>query len=170
MDPETRRTLALLLATWLSGGMLAFQMPELILAGYRTIHFHEFEAIDLRIERIGNVRGGNRGQRSYVVVEGQHHGQVLYLHKSEVPEMADVPGPESMVGRTIRILYRPGGSMYRMNGKPLAIAPFRERRISFVADGAKALAPATFFGILAIVLHVTRKGKLAGGGFTPTNS
>jgi hypothetical protein len=169
MDPDARRTLALMLTIWLSGGMLAFQMPKVILASYRAIHFNEFKAIDLRIERIGNVRGGNRGQRSYVVVEGQHQGQVLYLHKTEVPEMADVPAPESMVGRTIRILYRPGGSMYRMNGKPLAIAPFRERRISFVADGAKALAPATFFGILAIVLHVTRKGKRTAEGFPPAD-
>jgi len=159
-----------MLTIWLSGGIFAFQMPELILASYRTIHFNEFKAIDLQIERIGNVRGGRRGQRSYVIVEGQHQGQVLYLRKSEVPEIANVPAPESMVGRTIRILYRPDGSMYRMNGKPLAIAPFRERRISFVADGAKALAPAAFFGILAIILHVTRKGKRAGGGFTPTNS
>ncbi len=134
MDTDARRTLALMLSIWLSGGMLAFQMPEIMLASYRTIHFNEFTAVDLQIERIGNVRGGSRGQRSYVVVEGQHQGQVLYLRKSEVPEMANVPAPESMVGRTIRILYRPGGSMYRMNGKPLAVAPFRATRWPFVTD------------------------------------
>ena len=163
MDADDRRTLALMLTIWLSGGMLAFQMPKVILASYRTIHFNEFKAIDLQIERIGNVRGGNRGQRSYVVVEGQHQGQVLYLRKSEVPEMANVPAPESMVGRTIRILYRPGGSMYRMNGKPLAVAPFRERRTSFVADGAKALLPSAVFGLLALGIHF-RFRRLAPGG------
>lgn len=162
MGPNDRRTLALMLTIWLGGGMLAFQLPELILASYRTIHFNDFRAIDLQIERIGNVRGGSRGQRSNVVVEGHHQGQVLYLRKSEAPEIANVPAPESMVGRTIRILYRPDGSMYRMNGKPLAVAPFRERRISFVADGTKALAPATVFGILAIMLHLSQRRTSAG--------
>ena len=163
MDPDARRTLALTLTIWLSGGMLAFQMPKVILASYRTIHFNEFKAIDLQIERIGNVRGGNRGQRSYVVVEGQHQGQVLYLHKSEVPEMANVPAPESMVGRTIRIRYRPGGSMYRMNGKPLAVAPFRATRWPFVTDAGLALLPSIVFGLIALGLR-HRFRRLAPGG------
>jgi hypothetical protein len=163
MDAHTLRNVALLLTTWLSGGMLVFQMPKVILASYRTIHFNEFKAIDLQIERIGNVRGGNRGQRSYVVVEGQHQGQVLYLRKSEVPEMANVPAPESMVGRSIRILYRPGGSMYRMNGKPLAVAPFRATRWPFVTDAGLALLPSIVFGLLALGIYF-RFRRLAPGG------
>ena len=163
MDAYTLRIVALMLTASLSGGMLLVQMPELILASYRTIHFHEFKAIDLPIQRIEKPPRSRNGGRNLMVVLGHDQGQVLRLRKSEVPEMANNPAPESMVGRTIRILYRPGGSMYRMNDQPLAVAPFRERRTSFVADGAKALLPSAVFGLLALGVYF-RFRRLAPGG------